>query len=108
MDTSSASSSLQFHVLLETKQTGETVASIAELANVQVQADTRGEALDAIHSLVQDHLSNVEILPLTVTSKQHAENSWMEFAGLFAGDEEFAELAQELRLERELDQDMMA
>ncbi|NET54193.1 MAG: hypothetical protein F6K09_37950, partial [Merismopedia sp. SIO2A8] len=102
MDIFADPSSLNLHVLIETKQ-GETVASIAELANVQVKADTRGEALVAIQSLLQERLSNVEILPLTIAPKQTSDNPWIEFTGFFEGDDEFAELAEELRLEREFD-----
>lgn len=108
MDTLANAPTLNLHVLLETKQTGETVASVAELADVQVEASTRGEALVAIQSLVQARLSKVEILPLTITPKQQAENPWLDFTGLFEGDDEFAELAEELRLERELNWDAMA
>ena len=59
----SSSAALNLHVLLKQTETERIVASIAEFANCQVEADTRKEALAAIQKLVSDRLSNVEVLP---------------------------------------------
>ncbi len=50
----------------------------------------------------KENLTPVFMNPLTVTLEV-ANNPWIDFIGMFEGDEEFAELAQELRDERELD-----
>jgi hypothetical protein len=53
---SSSRPGLNFHVLLEKSEAGRTIASIAELANCRVEADSRKEALVAIQELVSDRL----------------------------------------------------
>jgi predicted RNase H-like HicB family nuclease len=53
--------------MLEQTESGQIIASIAELANCQVEADTRKEALEAIQELVSDRLNKVEVLPLEVS-----------------------------------------
>jgi excisionase family DNA binding protein len=66
------------------------------------------EAWVAIQALVGDRL-DVEVLPvlpLEVSLKGvEAENPWTEFIGMFEGDTEFAEMAAQLRAERELEAD---
>ncbi len=95
-----------FHILLKQTNSGRVIASVAELANCQVEAETRTEALVAIQELVGDRLSDVEVLPLEVSLKSiEAENPWTEFIGMFEGDAEFAEMAAQLRAERELEED---
>jgi hypothetical protein len=106
---SSSRPGLNFHVLLEKSEAGRTIASIAELANCRVEADSRKEALVAIQELVSDRLSNVEVLPLEISPTQTVkENPWTEFIGMFEGDAEFAEMANQWRLERLQDEDDLA
>ena len=95
-----------FHILLKQTNSGRVIASIAELANCQVEAETRKEALVAIQTLVGNRLSDVEVLPLKVSLNNiEKENPWTEFIGMFEGDTEFTEMAVQLRAERELDVD---
>ncbi len=102
----SSKADFNFHVLLKRTDSGRVVASIAELANCQVEAETRKEALVAIQELVGDRLSDVEVLPLEVSLKGvEGENPWMEFIGMFEGDAEFSEMAAQLRAERKLEAD---
>lgn len=102
----SSMSAFSLHVLIKQTEVGRTIASIAELANCQVEADTRKEALEAIQKLVSDRLSNVEVLPLEVPLKEVVwENPWTEFIGMFEGDAEFSEMAAQWQAEREQDAD---
>jgi hypothetical protein len=105
----SSDPALNFHVLLEKNEAGRIIASIAELSNCRVEADSRNEALVAIQELVSDRLSNVEVLPLEVApARAVEENPWTEFIGMFEGDAEFAEMANQWRLERLQDEDNLA
>ncbi|HEY9908272.1 MAG TPA: hypothetical protein V6D18_11795 [Thermosynechococcaceae cyanobacterium] len=98
----SSTPAFNLHVLLEQTETGQTIASIAELADCRVEAGTRKEALAAIQALVSDRLSNVEVLPLEISSTPPVQkNPWTEFIGMFEGDAEFAEIASQWRTERE-------
>ncbi len=97
------------HVLLEQTASGRSIASIAELANCQVEADTRKKALEVIQKLVSDRLSKVEFLPIEVSLKESVrENPWTEFIGMFEGDAEFAEMATHWQAERDRDADDLA
>ncbi len=90
------------HILLEATDKGCMIASIAELPDCQVEAETRTEALAAIQKLVSDRLSQVEVLSLEVSAKEAVqENPWIEFIGMFEGDSEFAEMSAQWRAERE-------
>jgi predicted RNase H-like HicB family nuclease len=105
----SRAAAFSFHVLLEQTDAGQIIASISELANCQVEADTREEALAAIQKLFRDRLSNVEVLPLEVSLEQSVrENLWTEFIGMFEGDAEFAEMATQWQAERAQDTDDVA
>ena len=102
----SSTSAFNFHVLLEQTATGQIVASIAELANFQVKANTRSEALKAIQTLVRDRLSQAEVVPLAVSLEERVrENPWTEFIGLFADDAEFAEIAAQCQADRSQESD---
>jgi hypothetical protein len=94
---------LNLHILLERTETGRSVAAIAEISDCQVEADTREEALVALHQLLKQRLAKMEIVPLAVFLEPLRDNPWTEFIGMFEGDAEFAELAEELRAEREID-----
>jgi hypothetical protein len=97
------------HILLEQTETGRIIASIAELTNLQVEANTRKEALTAIQSMVSDRLNSVEVFPLEVSSKtQDQENPWIEFIGMFENDAEFAEMAAQWQADRVQDNDDLA
>jgi hypothetical protein len=74
---------LNFYVLLKQTNSGRVIASIAELADCQVEAETKKEALGAIQALVGDRLSDVEVVPLEVSLKGIEEkNPWTEFIGI--------------------------
>jgi predicted RNase H-like HicB family nuclease len=95
---------LNLHILLEQTETGRSIAAIAEISGCQVEAATREEALIALQQLLKYRLTKMEIVPLSLSLKSPArENPWTEFIGIFEGDAEFAELAEELRAEREID-----
>ena len=99
----STAKELNLHVLLKQTETGRTIAAIAEISGCQVEADTREAALSELQQLLSDRLINMEILPLTLPVAQPIrENPWTEFIGMFKEDTEFAELADELRAEREV------
>jgi hypothetical protein len=105
----STAKELNLHVLLEQTPTGHTLATIAEISGCQVEAPTREAALAALQTKLSDRLSKIEVLPLTIPTLQPAqENPWIEFIGMFKGDEEFAEIANELRAAREIELDDVA
>jgi len=98
---------LTLNLVLELTDNGQVLASVLELPNCHVEAATEEQAIAQLRQLIGDRLSKAKILPIEIplTHSVQAENPWMEFAGIFEGDEEFAELADELRRERKLDVD---
>jgi hypothetical protein len=89
---------MPLHVLVERVESGYFTASVPELTDCMATAETREVAIAAVQSKVRVRLANIEVLTLEV-----ANNPWTEFIGMFEGDKEFADLAAELRTERELD-----
>lgn len=90
--------SLSLHVLVELTSSGHFMASVPELPDCKALAETRLDAIAAVQQKVKARLANIEVLTLEISN-----NPWTDFIGMFEGDHEFAELAQELRAERELD-----
>ncbi|MBW4631948.1 MAG: hypothetical protein KME30_08595 [Iphinoe sp. HA4291-MV1] len=89
---------MSLHILVERVESGYFMASVPELADCVAEAETREAVIAAVQSKVRVRLANIEVLTLEV-----ANNPWTEFIGMFEGDKEFADLAAELRTERELD-----
>ncbi|WP_248277153.1 type II toxin-antitoxin system HicB family antitoxin [Brasilonema octagenarum] len=98
---------MSLHVLVERVESGYFMASVPELPDCVALAQTReeaicaersSEAIAALQEKLRVRLLNIEVLTLEVTN-----NPWTEFIGMFEGDNEFAELAAQLRAERELD-----
>ncbi|MDJ0621250.1 MAG: type II toxin-antitoxin system HicB family antitoxin [Calothrix sp. MO_192.B10] len=89
---------MSFHVLIERVESGYFMASVPELVDCVASAETCEAVIAAVQEKVRARLANIEVLTLEV-----ANNPWTEFIGMFEGDDEFAELAAELRAERELD-----
>jgi predicted RNase H-like HicB family nuclease len=89
---------LPLHILVERLDSGHFIASVSELADCVAEAETREDAITSLQEKIKARLANIEILTIEV-----ANNPWTDFIGMFEGDEEFAELAEELRTERELD-----
>ncbi|HBE58728.1 MAG TPA: hypothetical protein DEG17_24350 [Cyanobacteria bacterium UBA11149] len=86
------------NVLLERAQAGHFIASVPELTDCVAWAETRESAIALLQEKVKVRLANIEVLRLEVS-----DNPWTDFIGMFEGDKDFAEIAAELRQERELE-----
>jgi predicted RNase H-like HicB family nuclease len=94
------------HILLKAVGKEQFVASVAELSDIQVTAETKEEAIEQLQKMVREHLEGTEVLTFPVVSGEvttDRENPWMEFIGMYEGDEDFAQIAAQLRAERELE-----
>jgi hypothetical protein len=96
---------LPLHILVERLDSGHFIASVSELADCVAEAENREDAISSmgfayasVQEKIKARLANIEILTIEVSN-----NPWTDFIGMFEGDEEFAELAEELRAERDLD-----
>lgn len=89
---------ISLNVLLEKAEAGHFMASVPELTDCVAWAETRETALAILQEKVKVRLANIEFMTLEVT-----HNPWTDFIGMFEGDEDFAEIAAELRQEHQLD-----
>ena len=92
------------HILLKAVNSEQFVASIAELSDCKVTATTKESAIEQIQQVVLAHLDGMEVLnfPVVREAVTERDNPWTEFIGMYEGDEDFAQIAAELRSEREL------
>ncbi|MDZ8187775.1 MAG: hypothetical protein RMX96_23360 [Nostoc sp. ChiSLP02] len=95
------SENLKLHILLERNNEGNVIASVLEFPNTQVEAPTTEQALLELKEFLSIRLEKIEIIPIEIQLPQsEAENPWMKFAGVFKDDADFAEIANNLRAER--------
>jgi hypothetical protein len=95
------SENLKLHILLERNNEGNVIASVLEFPNTQVEAPTTEQAVQELKTLLSTRLEKIEIIPLEIQLPQsEAENPWIKFAGVFKDDADFAEIANNLRAER--------
>lgn len=98
-------SKLNYSVLVEAKEGGYQ-ATVWGLPEYQVFAQTREEALNNLHELVNTRLKNIEIVTQEIAAPK-TEHPWMKFAGMFKDDPMFDEvLAHIEEYRRELDAEM--
>lgn len=106
---SQSSTEMTWHILLESQANGRVLATVPALPNCTLERSNREEALEAIQQLLSERLAHVEVLPVhispTVDAASFKEQSWQPFLGLFKDDRYFAELADELRAKRQIDDD---
>lgn len=93
-----------YKILLEQTTDGQSSATVLELPDCQVTAITPQEALSQIQARLTDRLATAQIVSIQVPAPQ-PQNPWIEFAGMFHDDPDFAEIAQALRAERTATED---
>jgi predicted RNase H-like HicB family nuclease len=97
------SETLKLHILVERNTEGNVIASVLEFPNTQVEASTQEQAVEELKQLLSTRLEKIEIIPVEIELPQsESENPWMKFAGVFKDDADFAEIADNLRAERNI------
>ncbi|WP_414756478.1 hypothetical protein [Anabaena sp. CCY 9910] len=97
------SENIKLHILVERNAEGNVIASVLEFPNTQVEASTQEQAVEELKKLLSTRLEKIEIIPVEIQLPQsEAENPWMKFAGVFKDDVDFAEIADNLRAERNI------
>lgn len=94
---------MNFNILVEQKQDGGAIASVLELPAYRVEAATRDLALTKLQNLLTEQLATAEIVPLEIRLPHEKPDRRAKYAGIFENDPDFAEIARELRAERESD-----
>ncbi|WP_414578396.1 hypothetical protein [Anabaena sp. CCY 9402-a] len=97
------SENLKLHILVERNTEGNVIASVLEFPNTQVEASTQEQAVEELKKILSTRLEKIEIIPVEIHLPQsEAETPWMKFAGVFKDDADFAEIADNLRAERNI------
>jgi hypothetical protein len=98
---------LDFHFLMEENSEGQVVATVAELADCQVIANSQAAAIVELEKKLHDRFAKITVVPFTMSVnpsiEPQRENPWTEFMGMYKDDTVFAEIAAELRAERGLE-----
>ncbi len=98
-------SKLNYSVLVEAKEGGYQ-ATVWGLPEYQVFAQTREEALNNLHELVNTRLKNIEIVTQEIAAPK-SEHPWMKFAGKYKDDPQFDDMLADIEAyRRELDAEM--
>jgi hypothetical protein len=85
---------------LETDKTGKETAIVLEIPDCRITADTRQQALDGVRQLLLERLAKAEIVSLQMQLPANP-HPWMKFAGMFKDDSLFAEIARDIRAQRQ-------
>jgi predicted RNase H-like HicB family nuclease len=90
-----------YKILLEQTADGQSSATVLELPDCHVIAATPQAAIDRVQERLSARLATAEIVSIQIPTPQ-PQNPWIEFAGIFKDDPDFAEIARSLRTERNL------
>ncbi len=97
------SENLKLHILLE-RNNQDVTASVLELPSLKVEAKSEEQALEELKKIISTRLENIKVIPIEIELPQNkARNHWKKFAGIFRDDPDFAEIAESLRAERNID-----
>jgi hypothetical protein len=88
-----------YKILVEQTADGKSSATVLGLSDCYVIAITPQEAISQVQTRLTDRLATAQIVSVQIPASQ-PENPWIEFAGIFKDDPDFAEIAQELRADR--------
>jgi predicted RNase H-like HicB family nuclease len=88
-----------YKILVEQTADGQSSATVLELPDCHVIAITSQEAISQVQMRLTDRLATAQIVSVQIPAPQ-PENPWIEFAGIFKDDPDFAEIAQQMRADR--------
>jgi predicted RNase H-like HicB family nuclease len=90
-----------YKILIEQTADGQSSATVLELPNCQVVATTPQEAIRQVRARLTQRLATAEIVSIQIPAPE-PQNPWIEFAGIFKDDPDFADIAEALRADRTL------
>jgi hypothetical protein len=98
---SSSSSTLMWHVLVETLGNGQIAAWVAEFPECRVVADSQDAAIAALEELLKHRLATIKVLPL----KLSAEDTWLQLSGILKDNASFVEWSDRFWAEKQNPED---
>jgi predicted RNase H-like HicB family nuclease len=100
------SASSTYRILLENTAEGKALATVLELPECRVMADTIDTALIEVQQQLNRRLAKTEVVSIQVpnnsiqTEHQNLEHPMLKFAGIFKDDPDFAVVMASIKEER--------
>ena len=89
-----------YKILLEQTADGQSSATVLELPDCHVIAVTPEAAISQVQIRLTERLATAQIVSIQVPAAE-PQNPWIEFAGIFKDDPDFADIARSLRADRD-------
>jgi predicted RNase H-like HicB family nuclease len=94
-------------LMLEPQAAGGFVASAVEFPALRIEAATEAEAIVELQRSLSEHVARTKAMPWVISVPPMegvvVRPAWTKFVGIFQDDEDFAAIVDELRAERESD-----
>jgi predicted RNase H-like HicB family nuclease len=95
-------------LMLEPQASGSFVASAVEFPAFRIEGATEAEAIGQLQRSLSEYVAHAKIMPwvMSVSPIERAiatKPAWTKFVGIFEDDADFAAIVDELRAERESD-----
>jgi predicted RNase H-like HicB family nuclease len=88
-----------YKILIEQTADGQSSATVLEFPDCQVIAITPEEAMIQVQTRLTERLVTAKIISIEIPAPE-PQNPWIEFAGIFKDDPDFAEIARSNRNNR--------
>lgn len=88
-----------YKILLEQTADGQSSATVLGLPDCYVIALTPQAAISQLQTRLTKRLATAQIVSVEISASE-PQNPWVEFAGIFRDDPDFADIALSLRAER--------
>jgi hypothetical protein len=95
-------------LMLEPQASGRFVASAVEFPAFRIEAATEAEAIGQLQRSLSEHVAHTKVMPWVIAVPPidgaiGKKPAWTEFVGIFEDDADFAAIVDEMRAERESD-----
>jgi predicted RNase H-like HicB family nuclease len=95
------STSSTYRILLENTAEGKALATVLELPECRVMADTVDNALLEVQQQLNRRLAKTEVVSVEIPNNSiQAEHPMLKFAGIFKDDPDFAAVVASIKKER--------
>jgi predicted RNase H-like HicB family nuclease len=95
------STSSTYRILLENTAEGKALATVLELPECRVMADTVDSALIEVQQQLNKRLAKTEVVSVEIPNNSiQAEHPMLKFAGIFKDDPDFAAVVANIKKER--------
>jgi hypothetical protein len=89
---------VNWHVLLESLESGQVAAWVAELPECMVTANSQDAAITALEHLLSQRLASVKVLSLKLSAD---DDGWLKLGGILKDDESFREWSDNFWAEKQ-------